>query len=341
VKDYARFSVKDFIMDEYFQSWVSNPDGNIDAYWQSWLEENPHKRSEVEEARASLLRLNFSSFNLPAEDVSYLWNKIRSQHGTVVNSRAQFSSKRLIWYSSAACVLIAVISSFFWTSQPSAIEYRTAFGETKTITLPDSSTVILNSNSVLRLKSEWKAATPREVWLDGEAFFSVVHKKNNQPFKVKPGENVAIEVLGTTFNVYHRKETKIVLNSGRIQLSLSAEQAGGKIMMKPGELVEYDEKRFVKRMVDPKLYTAWTEKNLVLNRTSLRELLHMIKDNYGIDVEVREGLLNQTISGSMPVTDSEGLLQQIAKAFQLKVVKEENKIFLKDVMILNNSKPIN
>ena len=39
MKDYARFSVKDFIMDEYFQSWVANPVGNVDAYWQTWLEE--------------------------------------------------------------------------------------------------------------------------------------------------------------------------------------------------------------------------------------------------------------------------------------------------------------
>jgi transmembrane sensor len=78
------------------------------------------------------------------------------------------------------------------------------------------------------------------------------------------------------------------------------------------------------------VYTAWTEKNLVLNRTSLRELLHMIKDNYGIDVEVKESLLNQTISGSMPVTDSEGLLHQIAKAFQLRVVKEESRVYMKE-----------
>jgi transmembrane sensor len=330
VKDYARFTVKDFIMDEYFQLWVFNPVGNMEAYWQNWLDENPDKRSDVEEARATLLRLNFASFDLPSEDVSYLWNKIRGHNEDVVAPSNGFFGNRIVWYSSAASILVLAISSFFWTPPPTGVEYRTAFGETKIVTLPDSSTVILNSNSLLRLKSPWKSTTPREVWLDGEAFFSVIHKKNNQPFKVKPGEDVAIEVLGTTFNVYHREETKIVLNSGRIQLSLPDVEAGEKIMMKPGELVEYDEKKFVKRQVDPKVYTAWTEKNLLLNRTSLRELLHMIKDNYGIDVEVKESLLDQTISGSMPVTDSNGLLHQIAKAFQLKVVSEENKVYMKE-----------
>jgi ferric-dicitrate binding protein FerR (iron transport regulator) len=222
------------------------------------------------------------------------------------------------------------IGSFFWTSPKSIIEYRTAFGETKTIVLPDSSTVILNSNSLLRLDSDWEPATPREVRLDGEAFFSVIHKNNNQPFTVKTGEDVNIEVLGTTFNVYHRNETKIVLNSGRIQLSLPTTQADEKILMNPGELVEYNEKKYVKRKVDPKMYTAWTQHNLVLNRTSLRDMLHMIKDNYGIDVEVKESLMDETISGSMPVTSAESLLEQIAKAFQLKVVKQDNRIYLKE-----------
>jgi transmembrane sensor len=100
--------------------------------------------------------------------------------------------------------------------------------------------------------------------------------------------------------------------------------------MEPGELVEYDEKKYIRRSVDPKVYTAWTKNTLLLNRTSLREMLHLIKDNYGIDVEVKESLLDQTISGSMPVTDAESLLQQIAKAFQLKVVREEGKTFLRE-----------
>lgn len=317
-------------MDEYFQSWVLNPDGSSDSYWQSWLEDNPDKRGDVEAARSTLLQLNFSRYDLPADDISKLWTQIRSADVHSAKAIKRSPPKLLLWYSSIAAMLAVGIGSFFWISPKSIIEYRTAFGETKTIVLPDSSTVILNSNSLLRLDSDWEPATPREVWLDGEAFFSVIHKSNNQPFKVKTEENVAIEVLGTTFNVYHRNQTKIVLNSGRIQLSLPTTQADEKILMNPGELVEYNEKKYVKRKVDPKMYTAWTQHNLVLNRTSLREMLHMIKDNYGIDVEVKESLMDETISGSMPVTTAESLLEQIAKAFQLKVVKQDNRIYLKE-----------
>lgn len=330
MKDYAHFSVEELIMDEYFQSWVFDPSGKSDAYWQSWLDENPDKQAVVEEARSTLLRLNFSNWDLPAEEVSNLWSRIRQTEERQSGSLQKVRSKSVIWYGAAAVILLVGLSSYFWTSPISTIEYRTAFGETRSIKLPDSSTVILNSNSVLRLSSSWEATSTREVWLDGEAFFSVEHKKNNQPFKVKTGEDVDIEVLGTTFNVYHRNETKVVLNTGRIQLSLPTVQADEKIVMNPGELVEYNEKKYVKRMVDPKMYTAWTQNNLVLNRSSLREMLLMIKDNYGIEVEVKESLLNQTISGSMPVTDSESVMRQIAKAFRLKVVREGDRYYMRE-----------
>jgi len=315
------------MMDEYFQSWVFDPGENTNSYWQSWLEENAEKRSEVEEARSALMQLNFSSYRLAAEDVSELWKRVRK---TDLESKKKSAPKYLLLYGAAASLLILAISSLLWIEPQSIVEYRTAFGETKTILLPDSSTVILNSNSLLSIHSNWTTSGVREVWLDGEAFFSVVHKVNNQPFKVKTGKEVDIEVLGTTFNVYHRNQTKIVLNSGRIQLSLPSETANKKIVMKPGELVEYDEKKYVKRSVDPKIYTAWTEHNLVLNHTSLREMLQMIKDNYGLEVEVKESLLDQTISGSMPVNGEMELLQQIGKAFRLKIVKEDDRILMKE-----------
>jgi ferric-dicitrate binding protein FerR (iron transport regulator) len=321
--------VKDFIMDEYFQSWVFTPDGKTESFWQAWLDENPNQRSTVEEARSTLLQLNFSSYNLSSKDVSTLWDEIKKSSVNRTIKPKLSSSKSILWYSGIAATLLLFIS-FFLASRPGKIEYETAFGETKSISLPDGSTVILNSNSVLELKSTWDSEQPREVWLKGEAFFSVVHKRNNQPFTVRTEKDVNIEVLGTTFNVYNRSETKVMLNTGSIRLSLPATKSKEKILMKPGELVEYDEEKFVKRKVDPKVYTAWTEHNLVLNRTSLRELLNMLKDNYGVAVEVRDGLLDETISGSMPVTDGENLLQQIAKAFQLNVVREGDKIFLKE-----------
>lgn len=138
-------------------------------------------------------------------------------------------------------------------------------------------------------------------------------------------DGVAVEVLGTTFNVYHRtSDTKVVLNSGQIRLNLPSTGEERKVIMKPGELVEFTENKYSKRTVNPSVYVAWTEKKIILDHTTLREMLRMMKDNYGVDVAVQsDEMLDQTVSGSMPVADAESLVEQIAKTFQLTVVKED------------------
>ena len=211
--------------------------------------------------------------------------------------------------------------------------YHTAYGETKTVVLPDGSSVVLNANSTLTLFSDWSKDPEREIWLDGEAFFSVIHKTDNKVFRVRTNDGVSVEVLGTTFNVYNRVNgTKVVLNSGQIRLSLPTTESSQKILMKPGEMVEYKEQHFKMKEVDPKLYTAWTDNKIILNHTKLSEMVYMLKDTYGLDVKVSDSaLMEQTVSGSMPLGDAEVLLQQMAQAFQLRIRKEDNVIVMEEL----------
>jgi ferric-dicitrate binding protein FerR (iron transport regulator) len=180
--------------------------------------------------------------------------------------------------------------------------------------------------------SDWEHDPKREIWLDGEAFFSVVHKLDDKIFKVHTREGVTVEVLGTKFNVYNRKNaTKVVLNSGQIRLNIPTEKVPETIVMEPGEMIEYKAKHYQKKSVDPKLYSAWTDNRIILNHTSLREMTNMLKDNYGLKVIVRDtSLLSQTVSGSMPLGDDDILIRQLAKAFQLKITRENNSILIEE-----------
>jgi ferric-dicitrate binding protein FerR (iron transport regulator) len=57
----------------------------------------------------------------------------------------------------------------------------------------------------------------------------------------------------------------------------------------------------------------------------------MLKDNYGLKVIVRDtSLLSQTVSGSMPLGDDDILIRQLAKAFQLKITRENNSILIEE-----------
>lgn len=325
VKDYVHFCVNDFVMDSYFQDWVKNPSPETDAFWRTWMEDHPQKVAEIEEARYILKHLAFPEHSLSTDEVAQLWTRIRSVPPRPYTGNTQ----RFLRWGIAAAVAVVGVVLYALTAPIEHITYETAYGETRAITLPDGSAVTLNANSKLTYADNWDKAAAREVHLYGEAFFSVTHQEDHQPFVVKTEDGVAVEVLGTTFDVYHRtQETKVFLNSGRIQLRLPS-ATDEKIIMQPGELVEYRSNQVSRKNVNPGNYVAWTENRLVLDHTSLREMVRMLHDNYGLTVEVSNpALLDQTVSGSMPTAGEKELVLQIAKAFQLKVVHNGNTVVL-------------
>ncbi len=328
--DYYHFSVNDFVMDEYFQAWVWKPTDENSAFWRDWLSHHPDKAENVEKAREMLKKLNFPKYSLSDQEVAEVWNTIQNQEQRqeVAPHKTSLSYG---WYSAASVLFIFCAAYFFISQKNNRVEFETAFGETRSILLPDSSTVILNANSQITYATDWDNQSIREVWLQGEAFFEVRHKQNDQPFKVTVDDGVAVEVLGTSFNVYHRTaQTKVVLNTGQIRMSLPNEKREDvKIMMKPGDLVEVKSKKYSKRQVDANLYIAWTQNKLILDYTSLGQIIQMLKDNYGIEVQVeRPELLNQTVSGSIPMPKPESSVEQIAKAFQLTITKQDDTYIL-------------
>ena len=60
-------------------------------------------------------------------------------------------------------------------------------------------------------------------------------------------------------------------------------------------------------------------------------MIRMAEDNYGIKINVdSEKMLRQTVSGSMPISDTESFVTQVGMAFQLKVVRGKNSYLLKE-----------
>jgi hypothetical protein len=53
--DYKNYTVIDFTMDENFFQWVWQSNVELEKFWKGWLEQHPHKREEVEEAKCLIL----------------------------------------------------------------------------------------------------------------------------------------------------------------------------------------------------------------------------------------------------------------------------------------------
>lgn len=230
--------------------------------------------------------------------------------------------------------LILLTVAYFLTFQfNSTTTHVTAYGETKTIVLPDNSKVVLNASSELSYDPPWNSETDREVWIKGEAFFSVEHKGNDQKFLVH-AQNLNIEVLGTKFNVNNRRgSTKVVLSTGKVKLKIDHAKQPREVLMKPGELVEFSKKdnKFIKKTIDPEIYTSWRNKKLIFNKTPVKEIAMLLEDNYGYKVIIEDAkLAGMTITGTIPLDsrNSDVLIRVLSESFNLNIKKKDGLLII-------------
>ncbi|WKN44992.1 FecR family protein [Tunicatimonas pelagia] len=227
----------------------------------------------------------------------------------------------------AAIVLLLLAGAVFWINRtPEWSTLSTVYGETQSVALADGTQVILNANSVMRYRTE----DPREVWLEGEAFFQVKHTEADAPFHVNTSDLV-VYVLGTEFNVNTRRaKTDVVLNQGKVVLSLPANNADSTVEMQPGDRVRYSKAKQTveKQIANPQVYTAWTQGTMILNHTPLREVFQRIEDIYGVRVEASDpSVLGQELSGQVD-QDLELIILLIEKSFDITITHRANVLYL-------------
>lgn len=144
------------------------------------------------------------------------------------------------WGSLAASVLILLLAGALYWRQPVAVSAPP--GEHVTATLPDGSSVELNSGTMLSYPRRFSAwpfvpAERRTVRLQGEAFFDV--RARPRPFVVETF-NARIEVLGTQFNVRARADagpvdTRVTLTSGRVRVRAAQHPDRTVLLSKAGQ----------------------------------------------------------------------------------------------------------
>jgi ferric-dicitrate binding protein FerR (iron transport regulator) len=339
-------------MDSYFQEWVQHPTSETDIFWEKWLINNPSKAETIAEARAIIQSIHFDSKPMPADKAEEIWNVLENaivkeasevKFPEPVYTISKKATRGNFYYQQIAAGLAGIIllaaAFFLLRDWAGTTQYRTVYGETREIQLPDGSVVMLNSNSRLSFGNHFLQSEVREVWLEGEAFFSVVHTARHQRFIVHTDDFLQVEVLGTEFNVTKRKnKTRVVLETGKIKLNIQSatdkEATTQSLLMNPGDLVEFDEAsdKYIKKEVNPQIYSSWKSNKLMLDDTSLQEIVQLLENTYGFQVKVTKGdLLKQTVSGSIPLGDHDRLLQYIAQTFEVRINRTGNSITIQPI----------
>jgi transmembrane sensor len=242
-------------------------------------------------------------------------------------------------WAAAAAVASTVLGGGSWwlySQRPAATQLvATAYGQTRTVQLPDGSSVTLNGHSTLRYPAAWAAGKPREVWLNGEGYFAVQHQADNQRFLVHTTAGFNVEVLGTKFTVSRRRnQGRVVLLSGKVRVRFDDRQQPD-VILKPSELVETREIKPAQpivtayRKVHTAPYASWKDAQLVLDETTISELATRLHDTYGLEVVVATPeLYRRKVTGTVPVRDLDVLLQSLEEAFHLQAARQGNRLTL-------------
>ncbi|MCY7351062.1 MAG: FecR domain-containing protein [Cytophagaceae bacterium] len=325
---YSGYQAEDFAADDAFIVWVLDPTPERSARWQDWLTAHPEKVAVVGEARKLVHSLRFEA-ELPSTDaMNAMWTTISARRQPQLGRVLAFGPVAWRVAAAVAVFVLAGIGGWYGLMQRQT-EIRTAYGETRTVALPDGSIVSLNGNTSLRFASHWDNQNTREVWLDGEAFFEIQKKPLQGAYArfVAHAGSTDLIVLGTKFNLRHRRnEIQVILAEGKVQLHNSA---GKTLTMKPGEVAVARASAPPQLLptVRPERYLAWTEQRLVFDATPLGDIARMLEDTYGLTIKFDDPALKQLqLQGTVFVKNADDIVDAVAASFDLTYERQENTI---------------
>ncbi len=224
--------------------------------------------------------------------------------------------------AAAALPVIGVTAlALFYPREPALKRYANDTKNVQTIRLADGSEVNLNQRA--RLSVSTKGG--REVWLEGEAFFSI-RQDASQPFTVHAADALDVTVLGTAFNVNTQQgKTQVVLNSGRVKV----EKDGAHMVLSPGEMADYDavSGKLLRQRADTLLHTSWKYDLIPFKARPLKEVMEQLKEQYGYEaVFDHADAENLVFTGYLASNNLPQALTTLEQTFTLKITLRNNQL---------------
>ena len=223
------------------------------------------------------------------------------------------------WSAVAATLLVAALSGLFYLRWETTV--TAPAGERLTVTLPDGSSVELNSGASLTYAPRIYGWSTRTTTLEGEAFFEVVSRESEF---ITRTFNAEVRVLGTSFNVrawpdQEAGATVVALSTGTIRFTnrVGTEQA---VVLRPGEMSRVDERNAVPsepEAANLSQATAWRSGRFVFVDEPLSAILEEMERRFDVSIEADAGSIlgdRLTLAYDDP-TSAEAILADIASSY--------------------------
>jgi len=232
-----------------------------------------------------------------------------------------------------ALLVAAAVAAFVWflptrdAPAPTPRTYATAGGQSADIVLVDGTRVRVAPGSRLRVAADF-GIERRDVSLDGQAFFQVVHD-DRRPFTVYAG-NASARDLGTAFAVRSYaadSAVQVVVREGVVSLSGVGRLNAGDV----GSLTLNGVAR-VSRHADVSLLLGWVDGKLQFADAPLGQVLADVQRWYGLDVRLAEArLASLPFTGSLADLPPSGVVDQVAITLGLRARREGDRYVLEVV----------
>jgi ferric-dicitrate binding protein FerR (iron transport regulator) len=316
-KDYQNYDAVQMATDEAFIRWVKNPVPEVDAAWESWLEQHPHKRAEVEEARVLVKSVHFQPAKPPV-DTERLWQRIQADKEAPVAVKPLGGRRRFLFgiAGAAAAAIALLVFVIFGIDRPNRV--RTPYGEQLAVSLPDQSEVRLNAGSTLEYDD-----SGRRIKLDGEAFFAV---EKGSTFLVETDLG-QVAVLGTKFNVFSREDRfSVHCTEGRVQVTTPTDPEG--VILTPGMASTLDEngRLLTENLSGLDAEVAWLQDLYRFDNQPLRVVFAEMERQFGVDIEAGQDILSINHVGSFEGTDLDSALFQVCYPHNLQSTTSGKKV---------------
>ncbi|TQO37506.1 FecR family protein [Arenibacter algicola] len=161
------------------------------------------------------------------------------------------------------------------------------FGKRFEIELSDGTVVQLNSGTILKYPVTFTNPNSRDVFLEGEAFFTV-QENPDHPFIVHT-KKMNVRVLGTKFNVssYENEDTtSAVLVEGSVKVFKPNEKDNLEVgtIISPKQQAALQNGEFSVEEVDVQKYIAWTQGILYFDNDRFADIVKELERHYDVKI---------------------------------------------------------
>ncbi|MDR2950468.1 MAG: FecR domain-containing protein [Prevotella sp.] len=287
------------------------------------------------------------------EALKEIWNKIDiSADSSTLDSLKEVERKlygtgkrftiRKYYKIAAAVILLPILSAlsvYYLSDRTSAdkpVQFAECFapnGEYRTLMLPDSTKVTINSGSVVIYPEEDHSPEARYVYLNGEAYFEVTHR-NDKPFIVKT-DGIDVEVLGTKFNVSAYSDNPNIittLQEGKVQLNFNKSELAS-IILNRNEQIVYNKisDNINKEIVKDEHIGAWKNGHLLFFSASIADIVRTFEHRYDVSIYINSNkyyseLITAKFVHGETLEESLQILKQIIPELNYKI--KENKVYI-------------